>query len=119
YDPVFRRLKNHAYVEFSSNENARKCVDRVNDMEFQGKRLNASVGGDLSESVDDYIPCSVRLYNLHWKTTKGEVARFFPGSISITLSTKTSRDFVGRRQSIVANLMFGTTEEAIAAVDEK
>lgn len=68
---------------------------------------------------DDYIPCSVRLYNLHWKTTKGEVAKCFPGSLSINLPTRMAGGFVGRRQSVVANLMFGTVEEAIAAVDEK
>ncbi|KAL5962295.1 EKC/KEOPS complex subunit Tprkb [Taenia solium] len=81
YDPVFRRPKSRAYVEFSSNESALNCVDKVNNREFQGKRLSASVGGDLSESV--------------------------------------ARGSVGRRQSVVANLTFGTVEEAIAAVDGK
>ncbi|VDK32415.1 unnamed protein product [Taenia asiatica] len=97
YDPVFRRPKSRAYVEFSSNESALKPL----------------------MGQDDYIPCSVRLYNLHWKTTKGEVARYFPGSTSINLPKNTVRGFVSRRQSIVANLMFGTVEEAIAAVDGK
>nr|CDS15656.1 nucleolin [Echinococcus granulosus] len=119
YDPISRKPKNYVYVELSSNEIALKCVNKVNNKEFQGKRLNASVGGGLSECVDDYIPCSLRLYNLHWKTTKGEVARHFPGSISINIPTRMGRSCVDRRQSGVANLMFGTVEEAIAAVDEK
>ncbi|VDM35327.1 unnamed protein product [Hydatigera taeniaeformis] len=99
YDPIFRRPRDHAYIEFSSSECALKCVDRVNNKEVLGK--------------------SVRLYNLHWKTTKGEVARHFPGSTSINVSTMMAKGPVCRRRSGVANLMFGTVGEAIAAVDEK
>lgn len=67
YDPVFRRPKNHAYIELSSNESAIKCVDEVNNKEFHGKRLNASVGGDLSESVGKVVQAiyaARRLYSL-------------------------------------------------------
>lgn len=51
YDSVSRRPKNHCYLEFPSNEAAIKCVTKLNNTEFLGKKIQASIGADLSESA--------------------------------------------------------------------
>lgn len=51
YDSVSRRPKNYCYLEFSSNEVALQCINKLNGAEFRGKKLNASIGADLSESA--------------------------------------------------------------------
>lgn len=50
-DPISRKPRNHAYLEFSSNEGALQAVAKLNGLEFQGKSLYACMGGDLSENV--------------------------------------------------------------------
>ncbi|VDO07987.1 unnamed protein product [Rodentolepis nana] len=119
YDSVSRRPKNHCYIEFSSNEAAIKCAQKLNNAEFLGKKIQASTGADLSESADDYIPLSILLYNLHWKTSKGEIAKHFPTSKSIDIVTKTKKGNVDKRQPGVAKLTFNTIDESISSVDEK
>ncbi|VUZ39618.1 unnamed protein product [Hymenolepis diminuta] len=119
YDSVSRRPKNHCYLEFPSNEVAIKCVTKLNNTEFLGKKIQASIGADLSENAGDYIPLSILLYNLHWKTSKGEIAKHFPTSKSIDIIAKTKKGSVDKRQSIVAKLTFNTIDEVITSVDEK
>ena len=52
-DPVSRKSSSRAYIEFSSNEDALKCVNKLRNSIFQTKPLDVSIGGDLSESVGE------------------------------------------------------------------
>lgn len=59
------------------------------------------------------------LYNLHWKTSKGEIAKHFPTSKSIDIIKKMKGSHAEKRQSNVAKLTFNTIDEVISSVDEK
>uniref|UniRef100_A0A5K3FYX7 RRM domain-containing protein n=1 Tax=Mesocestoides corti TaxID=53468 RepID=A0A5K3FYX7_MESCO len=118
YDPVSRRPKRFAFIEFPSKDIASKCLIRLNNKNFGGKLLNVSLGGELSESVDDYRHNCVKLSNLHWRTSKGEISKHFPNAISIDILTKIKTGF-NRKQSATAVVTFNSIEETISAVDEK
>ncbi len=69
--------------------------------------------------LDDFNTRSIKLTNLHWKTSKGEVSRHFPKAASINLLTKDKNGRLDRRQPGIAIVSFGTDQEALSAVDEK
>ncbi|EUB64816.1 hypothetical protein EGR_00085 [Echinococcus granulosus] len=98
YDPISRKPKNYVYVELSSNEIALKCVNKVNNKEFQVEEAIAAVDEKQGCVIRGrrvsvhFCPKKVKskiiglvVYGLKKTTTEDEVRALFPQASKVEM----------------------------------
>ncbi|VDD77886.1 unnamed protein product [Mesocestoides corti] len=90
YDPVSRRPKRFAFIEFPSKDIASKCLIRLNNKNFGGKLLNVSLGGELSESVGELLIffsllVGLTVYGLKKSSSESDLRALFPQASEIKM----------------------------------
>lgn len=105
------------HVEFESVDMVKQYKEKLDGMIFKDKTISAKTGNFLPECADRYDCRTLVLHGLHYRTHIGEIAKRFPSTTSIKLTSELKSS--DRQRPILAFLTFPAPQDALLAFDTR